>query len=638
MLKLLDSQKTHWVLAAFLASGAIALLRSRMGWWSVPVAPVFAIAAWVGLRFTTEAAIRRWAPEWVASHLSSMIATDAEPSYKAVWLDPISRRIATEEYRRLWKHVHSDLREELVLAKKLAQGDSSDVVSRLRFMASRWLQGNRRLPRRTALQLIDPVHFSISFPGSFSPLIEHQLMQRLNEVRQLAFAFPAFPSGTHTRMAHSLGVAHLAATAMRIVTETDVVYKADGKESLGLNADDGRRLACLAAICGLVHDTGHPPLGHTLDRFFASRIPEGSDIADKKFLPLTLEGLHEVIENVDGVRFEDVAAVFSDEKDGLTGWFPFISSLISSELDVDRLDYLQRDAHFTGQQEGLLNVARVLEGIRPFRRGDSIFLTFDMSILPEIEQFVYAREVMYLRCYERAEKVVSEWLVLRAMNHLFMRHPELESEMNEFRLLTDAQLVEVVRSSKSETAKMLLERVYNSDARNYHLVASVPFEANALEGHLLGLRTDFTKRKKKVFERVEGYVAEIAEQASVDNHDVLLVLPDLRLSDDRKTGLDIWLLRDLGADQYVPTRLLSEKTDASVSELLRRHKYVSLGDVMAATDLKVLKEEAKRTGVSLLHLLRRPRNQLRLYLHKRAMPKAQEAKEALKEMGVLSPL
>lgn len=495
--------------------------------------------------------------------------------------------------------------------------------------------GNGRI-ESPPVQFPDPVHSIVSLPEGFAGLVEHPLFQRLHDVRQLPFAFPAFPGGTHTRLAHSLGVAHLATDAMRGVLEAGYSYSGDGRNSLKIDPGEGERLLKLSGLCALLHDIAHPPLGHTLDRFFSSRFPDIGLVADKGFLPETVRRLEEPIRQVgSGLTAEDVIRVLGENQRTLLGWEPFIRALVDSELDVDRCDYLQRDAHFTGQQEGLLNLSRLLSGIRPFSDHDRVFLAFDISVLPEIEQFVYAREVMYLRCYERSEKVVSEGLVLRAMHLLFRDHPELGGDLDFFRVLTDPELRELVESSRAGGAKDLLRRVYNSDARHYRPIASAPFEVDLLEDHLRGLRKDFTRRRATLLDTWELLTTTLAEEAELDPNDLLLALPDLRLSDERNLALHIRLLIPDGGG-FRTIQLLNEASDESPSELLQRLRYISEAEVQAATDLEELKERARRTGISLLHLLRRPRNRLKLYLHNRAMDRADAARDAFRSLGIPS--
>ena len=278
MLRLLDSQRALWVGAALSASAAVAVLRGQIGWWSVVVAFPIAAGAWLALRLLAEAAIRRFIPSWVTSHLTLMIAEGESEASSSVWSDPISKRIAYSEYRRFWRGVESGLLAELRDKKAQLQEGLPPLTVELRSIAGRLAQAPGRVSQRSPLRYPDPVHGAIEFSEDFGALLGHPLIQRLNQVRQLAFAFPVFPCGTHTRLAHCLGVAHLAASAVKSALEAGVVYTARGREPLNISPREGGRLVRFAAVCGLVHDLGHPPLGHTLDRFFASRFPEGSDI------------------------------------------------------------------------------------------------------------------------------------------------------------------------------------------------------------------------------------------------------------------------------------------------------------------------------------------------------------------------
>jgi hypothetical protein len=635
MLRLLDSQKALWPAAALVTAAVLRPAYSELGAWVVLAALPVAGASWLVLRALVEVVIRRAFPAWIREHLPALLSGANEASDRSVWEEPVSLRIAGAEFRRLWGPTTTAVVADFRRARALAQRSEDDLVEVLRSMAARWLPEDVIQSSMTTegIQFVDPVHASIAFGADLRLLIGHPLIQRLNEIRQLAFAFPSFPGGTHTRLAHSLGVAFLAASVTRRALEGQLVFSDDGTHHASVSGDERKRLVNLATVCGLVHDLGHPPLGHTLDRFFGARFKPGSEIADKEFLPRTLERLQGEIESVDGVLLADVLRILAEDRENLDGWELFIAALIDSELDVDRLDYLIRDAHYTGQHEGQLNVRRLLDGVRPFRREGAVYLSFDVAALSDIEQFIYAREVMYLRCYERHEKVVSEWLVLRAMEHLFQDHPTLEDEIDHFRLLSDTQLVELVRRSDSRSARELIERVYRSDALNYEEVYSVSFEAASLEDRLLGLHNDFAKRERTLLTKVSNFAAEIADAAAVHAHDVLVVLPDHRLSDERKQGLDIWLLRGEG-DGFEISRLLAEESDRTVSDLLRRRKYVPLEDVLAATSLEVLQETASRRGVSLLRLLRRPRFRLRLFLHRRASEGRPAAIQALKGLGV----
>jgi HD superfamily phosphohydrolase len=459
----------------------------------------------------------------------------------------------------------------------------------------------------------------------------------MNEVRQLAFAFPSFPGGTHTRLAHSLGVAHLAGMTTRRVLERGSVYSRNGDAPHRLSVEEQRRLINLATAAGLVHDVGHTPLGHSLDRFFGRKHKVGNAIADKKFLPELIARLKEPLEAVEGVRVQDVVTVLSKGAHELHGWHQFISSLLDSDLDVDRLDYLQRDAHFTGQQEGLLSFEKIIDAVRPFDLDERIYLAFDEEAINDIDQFVYARDAMYLRCYEYRTKIVSEWLTQHAINELFQQHAGLDGVINEFALLSDGQLLDLIMESGQVHVIETISRVFRSEACAYAEVFAVGFRKRHLRARLATLQEDFTVSEETLLDKVAGLETEVAATAGISRDDIVITLPDLRLAaDEREPGLDIWIMtrRAGGGHEIVP--MLDEEDEASPSDLLRRRKYVPLERVLSADDLQQLKQQARAEGFSLLRLLRDARYKIHVFLHRRSMDKKDAVVDAFRACGVIA--
>lgn len=523
------------------------------------------------------------------------------------------------------------------LRRQLRSEPRSPIVELVRTMSERCIS---EVPLRAhpAVNIIyaDPIHRTIEFPPKFTWLLTQPSLQRLNEIRQLPFAFPKYPGATHTRFSHSLGVAHLARSVVRRVIERGIVYTTTGKKQLALDAAERERLVSLATVCGLVHDMGHAPLGHTLDRFFRTQFFEGeaTSDADKEFLPRILNSLAEPIKAIDGIGLEEVREILAGEE-SLTGWLVFLSQLVNSQLDVDRIDYLQRDAHFTGQLEGLLNVESLLSSIRPFESGDRIFLTFDESYLGDIEQFVYARDVMYLRCYEHPHKVVSEALSSRAVHRLFKLVPELRDNLDSFATLTDMQLVEIVNSLKDDEEggpRDLFRRVSRCEALAYSEVDSVPFDTNAVDGWLKVLLGDFTYASETLMDKVAETEKRIAAEAGVDAQDVVLVLPDPKANEERTIALDIYVLVKENAG-YRSIPLLSEEEETSPSEVLQRRKFVPKEVVDAAEDLDEVRRAAA-TGISLLGIIRRARFKLRLFLKNTGEDSRTAVKKAFRGLGV----
>ncbi|HJJ66814.1 MAG TPA: HD domain-containing protein, partial [Methanocorpusculum sp.] len=174
-------------------------------------------------------------------------------------------------------------------------------------------------------QIKDPVHGYIEVPDELIPLLDSSLLQRLHYIKQLGFAYLVYPGANHTRFEHSLGAMSLADKVCRTV---DL-------------ADDERILVCSAA---LLHDIGHGPYSHASERLRA----EFGEFSHDDILPFadTLEPLLAEI----GCDIREVAGIISGNHR--------LASIIHGDLDVDRMDYLLRDAHYSGVPYGTLDANR----------------------------------------------------------------------------------------------------------------------------------------------------------------------------------------------------------------------------------------------------------------------------------------
>lgn len=596
---------------------------------------VGAPAVWVFARGVAEVLIRRLKPSLIVQHLPALAAGTADSDVRGSWWleATTSGRAAAADYDRYYSRAFPGVVEQLRVLKRASTIERDGLGDELAHMAARWIAAGAAPAAPKETRMTDPIHTWIRLGPEFKPLLKHPLVQRLHEVRQLAFAFPAFPGGTHTRFAHSLGAAHLANTAMRRTLEAHVVYTAEGVRSHGLSGDQVESLINTATVAALLHDIGHPPLGHALDRFFGKQFEEGNAVADKKFLPDLLPGLKAEIEAVPGVRLDVVLRILTAKKPfDLSGWEAFIAALVASDLDVDRLDYLQRDAHFTGQQEGLLGIEKLIGAIRPFQNAeDQVLLCYDEAAVHDIEQFVYARDAMYLRCYEHPVKVVSEALAVRALLQLLQSHDELRGAITDVALLTDAQLQELVSRSSSDTAKRLFDRLFTSSAADYVQVAECVFRVPMLTARspMVVLHELFITNWPTLLDQVTEIERRIASGAGVDLDDVVLLLPDTRLADDRKPALDLYILTQT-AGGFAGIPLLDADRDESISEMLRRRKFVPLDEVLDAAEDPERIRALEGQGFSLLSVLREARFKLRLMVR----PEALDRREALRDQFV----
>ena len=192
----------------------------------------------------------------------------------------------------------------------------------------------------------DPIHDIIRIEDPFIlELLDTAAMQRLRRIRQLGLAWLVYPGAEHSRFTHSLGVYHLAGRAM------DQLNQVNGSDLF----DDGKREAVLAAA--LLHDVGHGPFSHIFENV-AKRIP-GSNEAQHENWTLKIirddEDINEILTRVSPEMPDHVHQILSKR------YKPhYVTALISSQLDVDRFDYLLRDSHMTGVQYGSFDLEWML--------------------------------------------------------------------------------------------------------------------------------------------------------------------------------------------------------------------------------------------------------------------------------------
>ncbi len=241
----------------------------------------------------------------------------------------------------------------------------------------------------------DPVHGDIHIPLDIRALIDTRTFQRLRYIQQLATCHFAFPSATHTRFSHSIGAFHLA----RALTERlCALYPAR------ISPLDAR----LVQYGALLHDVGHPPFSHMLEtpEVFATYAsherwgarllldPE-SDLRAAVVGQVGEEGLSRLMEIMEG-RVE----------------LPALHEIISSQLDVDRIDYLLRDHRFTGVATGGFDVGRLL---RAFRITPDGHLSVSRDGLPMVESYLVMRWHMYYLVYFHRVSVLTQVYITRAL-------------------------------------------------------------------------------------------------------------------------------------------------------------------------------------------------------------------------------
>lgn len=311
------------------------------------------------------------------------------------------------------------------------------------------------------MEIRDPVHGSIEITKAETMILDLPLVQRLRRVKQLGFAENIFPGATHTRFLHSIGAMHLAGYAFEHISK-GLSFIPDSQ--LG-------RLKTTLRLAALLHDIGHPPLSHVGERL----LPPAEEIGGKGetthemmtvFLILHSEiadairdGFREI-----GVTPEDVASVLSGTPIDGEGRFlfdnidvlPVLSQLISSELDVDRMDYLLRDSYFTGVSYGRFEKDWLLTHLSAVKIDNMMCLALDSNAILAFEDFLLSRYHMFLTVYFHRKVIGFERLLQKFISSDGMEI-RLPSDPNAFAMWDDQCLLNKIRQSENHWAKRIIQ-------------------------------------------------------------------------------------------------------------------------------------------------------------------------------------
>ncbi|MEO8067713.1 MAG: HD domain-containing protein, partial [Flavobacteriales bacterium] len=215
--------------------------------------------------------------------------------------------------------------------------------------------------------LNDPIYGFIAVPdATVLRLIDHPWFQRLRYIKQLGLSHLVYPGALHTRFHHALGAMHLMGQA--IDTLRNKGHAITDEEAQG------------AAIAILLHDVGHGPFSHALE----SSLVEG--IAHEEVSALVMDALNTELGGV----LETGLAIFRDQHPK-----HFLHQLVSSQLDVDRMDYLNRDSFYTGVSEGVIGGDRIIKMLEVV----DDHLVVEEKAVYSIEKFLVARRLMYWQVY-----------------------------------------------------------------------------------------------------------------------------------------------------------------------------------------------------------------------------------------------
>jgi len=229
----------------------------------------------------------------------------------------------------------------------------------------------------------DPVYGFINIPDELIlDIIEHPYFQRLRRIKQLGLTHLVYPGALHTRFHHSLGAMHLMSDALSVLTAKGVALTPEERQG--------------ALIAILLHDVGHAPFSHALEKSIVTGIMH-EDIS-----LIIMNRLNDFFDGQLSLGIDIFKHEYKKQ---------FLSQLVASQLDIDRLDYLTRDSFFTGVSEGVIGTERI---IKMLNVADDHIVAEAKGIY-SIEKFIVARRLMYWQVYLHKTVLAAENMLIKLL-------------------------------------------------------------------------------------------------------------------------------------------------------------------------------------------------------------------------------
>jgi len=240
------------------------------------------------------------------------------------------------------------------------------------------------LTKRTKLKIFnDPIYGFITIPSErIFKIIGHPYFQRLRRISQMGMSYLVYPGAHHTRFHHALGGLHLMQKAIEILRFKGIEINAEEEEGL--------------QIAILLHDIGHGPFSHAMEH----SIVEG--VSHECISLLFMEKMNAEFNQSLTLAIDIFKGSYSRK---------FMNQLVSSQLDMDRLDYLKRDSFYTGVPEGNINSERIITMLNVV----DDHLVIEEKGIYSVEKFLVARRLMYWQVYLHKTGVAAEQLLIRVL-------------------------------------------------------------------------------------------------------------------------------------------------------------------------------------------------------------------------------
>jgi len=333
----------------------------------------------------------------------------------------------------------------------------------------------------------DPIHGDIKLSDIFVDLLETPELQRLYNIKQLGFADLVFPGAHHTRLEHCLGVFWIASQI---------------GDALELDAGDCDLIKC----AGILHDIGHGPFSHTLEAILLEKFGvDHVDLTEKLIL-----GEYSIFDSEEStfIESENVCGVLDalgvDKKRvvdiirGKVSEKPFLSQILNSSIDADQLDYLIRDAYYTGVAFGMIDVERFVQMLSVFDGN----LVVKRKGVSSIENILMARALMYSSVYFHKTVRIAELMLSKAIEQL------VDPEPFEFFRMTDSEIISALKSKGGFQHEIITRLKYRRLFKQAYSVSLADLEDKSILGKLenSGFRKGLEHEMEEAFGIPRGHV------------------------------------------------------------------------------------------------------------------------------------
>ncbi len=368
----------------------------------------------------------------------------------------------------------------------------------------------------------DSVHGSIRVSGLILDLVDTPEVQRLRRIKQLGLANLVFPGANHTRFEHALGTAYLTIRLSR---------------ELGLSEKKSDLLVSAAVL----HDVGHAPYSHTLEYLMTEYLGEGHvEITGKVLQGKKSTCTQEEIERLGGLgvpRIPEVLAKRGIDPEEVSRLLlgeheePYLGQMLHSNIDVDQMDYLSRDAHFTGVALGHIDIDRLMRTLE-VRDGQ---LTIQGKGVEAVEGLLTARALMFSSVYFHHTTRIAELMLANAVDYA-LRHDTSVTKENFFRM-SDGRLSERLYECGEYPRRIMTRLNFRQLFKTAYLEERR--ELNSHEtSHLIETYDNWSSLREKQ--------NAIADKAGVPRGNVILDVPivDLLISEPRLEMVEVPVIKE----------------------------------------------------------------------------------------------